>query len=580
MSGSAISTGCLGGLPVENFVSNFDTSLTFAEQTEMTFSFCAAIPEGGEWVLDEQGIVIEADGNAITYTYGIVGAADAVPTYILTAVRHGTETCPSLAATSAKSEVEAILENNLIETTVQTSRNASRISNRAAARLRRNTGPTCGTQIAALLIERPIRFASDRFFIDASNNGVLDRISELLGTCSDAKFLIEGHTDSDASDAYNISLSQNRVDAVKASLVQRGIATDRLDAKGFGESRPIATNATEEGRALNRRVEFILIQDGALAAVDGCNPVSSSSGGLDGFANSSSANLNGQFNASRENCGTGQYRETWARVDITNDSNFGTNARLNFGLSNERQADGVLRGYFVEGYLSRSEVDTGTVDGSITGVGIHAGLFRARYLQSGLLLNYYGSAAAGKHEFSLTGSSNAEGDFTYLGLFAGAAISGERVMGAMTLRPRAGVDLAYAETTGVDFDIGEAIDIDPVSYSRVFAEVDFVQSVGTSEDTSFMLLTVTPRLFCEFLSDRIDESCGLGASMNFESQNANDGMSWIVGADFEAIGDTRRASLALTRSRTMTDLPGVASTSLGLSEAGGTTLAQNFRFNW
>ena len=67
---------------------------------------------------------------------------------------------------------------------------------------------------------------------------------------------VEGHTDSVGTDAYNQSLSEKRADAVRDVLVnQYGVGGDRLNAVGYGESRPVADNATEEGRAINRRVE-------------------------------------------------------------------------------------------------------------------------------------------------------------------------------------------------------------------------------------------------------------------------------------------------------------------------------------
>ena len=67
---------------------------------------------------------------------------------------------------------------------------------------------------------------------------------------------IEGHTDSNGSDAYNIKLSQQRMESVKQYLVSKGIAETRLLALGFGEGKPIATNKTSSGRAKNRRVEL------------------------------------------------------------------------------------------------------------------------------------------------------------------------------------------------------------------------------------------------------------------------------------------------------------------------------------
>jgi len=68
---------------------------------------------------------------------------------------------------------------------------------------------------------------------------------------------IEGHTDSSGSDAHNLDLSQRRAESVKASLVAGGIAADRLLTRGFGESKPVADNVTELGRAQNRRVELV-----------------------------------------------------------------------------------------------------------------------------------------------------------------------------------------------------------------------------------------------------------------------------------------------------------------------------------
>lgn len=67
---------------------------------------------------------------------------------------------------------------------------------------------------------------------------------------------IEGHTDSDGADQYNMTLSDKRAKAVMDYIVQKGISADRLSAKGYGETKPIAENDSEEGKAKNRRVEF------------------------------------------------------------------------------------------------------------------------------------------------------------------------------------------------------------------------------------------------------------------------------------------------------------------------------------
>jgi outer membrane protein OmpA-like peptidoglycan-associated protein len=74
----------------------------------------------------------------------------------------------------------------------------------------------------------------------------------------DSTIIVEGHTDSTGSDERNDQLSRERADAVRSFLVSRGMAADRIRAEGHGESQPIATNATADGRANNRRVEIVV----------------------------------------------------------------------------------------------------------------------------------------------------------------------------------------------------------------------------------------------------------------------------------------------------------------------------------
>lgn len=74
------------------------------------------------------------------------------------------------------------------------------------------------------------------------------------------KVRVEGHTDSIASRKYNLLLSKKRANSVKKALVKMGISPNRIYTVGYGEDRPIATNKTSKGRALNRRVDFIIIR--------------------------------------------------------------------------------------------------------------------------------------------------------------------------------------------------------------------------------------------------------------------------------------------------------------------------------
>jgi len=71
---------------------------------------------------------------------------------------------------------------------------------------------------------------------------------------------IQGHTDNVGDDAQNMALSQARADAVRQWFIDHGIAADRLIAKGYGETQPVADNATPDGQAQNRRVEFKLLE--------------------------------------------------------------------------------------------------------------------------------------------------------------------------------------------------------------------------------------------------------------------------------------------------------------------------------
>ena len=70
---------------------------------------------------------------------------------------------------------------------------------------------------------------------------------------------VEGHTDSDGGETYNLDLSQSRAEAVVDHLVTRGIDRARLDPAGFGKRRPVADNDSEEGKSRNRRVEFLIV---------------------------------------------------------------------------------------------------------------------------------------------------------------------------------------------------------------------------------------------------------------------------------------------------------------------------------
>ncbi len=105
-----------------------------------------------------------------------------------------------------------------------------------------------------------IFFDFDKAVLKKESFPELDRMLLLMNENPEMTFEIAGHTDWIGTDAYNNGLSQRRADAVQNYFIEKGIAASRLTSKGYGESRPVATNATDEGRAKNRRVELIILE--------------------------------------------------------------------------------------------------------------------------------------------------------------------------------------------------------------------------------------------------------------------------------------------------------------------------------
>lgn len=111
---------------------------------------------------------------------------------------------------------------------------------------------------APLYVRDSVLFARGSSAITDSSRGVLDLGVALLSQNPQVTIDVQGHTDSDGTDADNLALSQERVDAIVDYFVSKDVDPNRLTRKAYGESRPIADNATAEGRALNRRVEFTI----------------------------------------------------------------------------------------------------------------------------------------------------------------------------------------------------------------------------------------------------------------------------------------------------------------------------------
>jgi outer membrane protein OmpA-like peptidoglycan-associated protein len=103
-----------------------------------------------------------------------------------------------------------------------------------------------------------VLFDTGRAELKAGAFSTLDRLATFLRQNPERTVAIEGHTDSVGSDSFNQSLSERRAQAVRVALTSRGIDSGRVTAAGMGETKPVANNATAEGRQRNRRVEVVI----------------------------------------------------------------------------------------------------------------------------------------------------------------------------------------------------------------------------------------------------------------------------------------------------------------------------------
>lgn len=104
-----------------------------------------------------------------------------------------------------------------------------------------------------------ITFAYDSADVQPQFRPTLDQVAEVLGQYDQTYIDVYGHTDSTGTDAYNQALSERRASAVAGYLGGHGVQQARIGTRGYGETQPIADNATEDGRAANRRVEIKIV---------------------------------------------------------------------------------------------------------------------------------------------------------------------------------------------------------------------------------------------------------------------------------------------------------------------------------
>lgn len=119
-------------------------------------------------------------------------------------------------------------------------------------------------------IERDRLKILDKVYFATGSDQIEDKSFELLGNIANvmkvhteiAKVRVEGHTDNTGEHDFNVDLSKRRAAQVMSYLLAQGVTADRLDSEGYGPDKPVADNDSDDGRAANRRVEFVIVKDG------------------------------------------------------------------------------------------------------------------------------------------------------------------------------------------------------------------------------------------------------------------------------------------------------------------------------
>ena len=309
--------------------------------------------------------------------------------------------------------------------------------------------------------------------------------------------------------------------------------------------------------------------------------------GAGGFSTS------GVFGEEYYDCETGVRRILDGSFAINRSDAVDAQGIVSFTIQNEKQkADEALNGKFFGGYLSSSSLD-GVATGNLRGVGVHAGLYGARKLQSGLFFDYYAAGGVGRHEYDVSfyapsAPITAEGDYRYGAVYAGAALSGEAVYESVTFRPRVGFDLTYADASDASVsasqlgftDLG-SIQLDAINGSRIFAETIWIfgdksEDLITGELSLERALEVAPRLYCEQGVGRDERDCGYGGYISFNEHNLSKGSDIAITLDYENNTEgSERFGLDLSYSRDVLNGAGKLATQFGSDASGNATVSQS-----
>lgn len=538
-----------------------------------------APPAAGAITLDPATgeITVTPSTSTGTYFYLYEICALASPTNCDTATVI-IEVTPVELISSIEDDLKDVLEEDLLSTLRMQSDQISGYSGDALEQLRNRQ--SCLSAVNARLAQQRILFDKDSALILPQSKRLIDDIAATLRTCPGSAIEIAGHTDSDASDAYNLHLSQRRVEAILRALVLRGVDITHYVVKGYGERKPIASNATAAGKAKNRRVEFRALES-ETAFFDTCENRNMLARTLNGHANDKSTNLDGRFFQETNDCARDIREVLEGTLTYSNSGQNQKQTAVNLSYRREhyRGVKSVF-GYFVGMYASSSEVAR-IANGEITGLGVNAGIYGANRLNEKLYLDYYLGAATGRHQFDLSfgrdiGVISASGNYSYFAGFAGAALSGSVELNDTTLTPRVGFDYIYTPGADVEVlarfgrfsEIG-SIELDPISGGRAFAEIRIDHPIWQRTTN----LWVNPRISCYQSLGSLAASCGYGGAFGIESAKYADDLKYTFEVRGEWVDGRSSGLLGLSVSR---DLGvGVFSFDAGLGSDGAVNVAAN-----
>lgn len=274
---------------------------------------------------------------------------------------------------------------------------------------------------------------------------------------------------------------------------------------------------------------------------------------------------------------------------VTNEDDLGQQHLLSYTHRRERLTDNDrVRGTFVGGYLSKTAV-TDRAEGSISGMGLDAGLYGAGRVAEDTYYTYHLGGIVGRHSYDLdfdrAQTINATGDYSYFGLFAGASLAGDLQFSDTLVTPRVGIDLFYTPDTSTHvtatsdpFEQSATLSIDGARGSRIFVEGRFANDPLLFNDGEGLWdglegeLAFTLRAFCDTF-DGVDARCGTGGSVEYAHRNQDTGRITALRLDAEGSSGHTAVSAAISLKRPFADGRGQTSVELRASADQAPTVA-------